>query len=694
MSERVNGKSNLDSLRTSSKSKHNATISLEQEGSLSSKPLSPVNKSPNQWRSGWNIDLERQQYLNRCRSVVPDLEKGIYPFQGVEPKLTAADVGWLVETHDNGHGPVDTNELHLQMPLGLDLRGADLQGARLERFPLAYMLGGLDWNEQRRCDPEQAEKAAIHLEGALLEEADFTGSILYHAHLENAYLNRSNLTYAYLEDANLQGARLIQAYLNGATLVNANLEGAHLSGAYLEPSERGQRTTLFKAKLNRADLHDAYMKNADLDRAFLQGADLRGAHLENADLNETHLEGAQLQDAHLDGAQLHRAHLEGADLSHASLVGADLSDAYLEGAILTNADLSGTILQSAHMEGTDCQRTNFNKANIRQACFAGSNLCEAHLEAANLRETHLEGKDMDATNLERIQQWAKKFPGILQPTNLQGGFFDAGTDFKGIMLSDEKYGCVSVADVHWGDANLSVIDWSQIKVIGDESMAIRWQSHPQRVNYTSLVIEDNQLAIRAYRQLSVNLQKRGLNEEAMRFSYRAQILHLRVLWMQLWPWKRIQRGKIWLQQSSVWKRLTLLRMRAKQFWVWKHFTASIGQWIRQFCIRVQQLGNFLFTMFMGLLAGYGYKPGRTLIWYLFVIFGFASVYSFFGHISLLPDALVLSIMSFHGRGFFPSLSNETNLHNPLVILAATEAIIGLFIEISFIATFTKRFFGS
>lgn len=52
-----------------------------------------------------------------------------------------------------------------------------------------------------------------------------------------------------------------------------------------------------------------------------------------------------------------------------------------------------------------------------------------------------------------------------------------------------------------------------------------------------------------------------------------------------------------------------------------------------------------------------------------------------------------SLASFHGRGFFPSLSGETNLHNPLVVLAAIEAVVGLFIEISFIATFTQRFFG-
>jgi len=51
------------------------------------------------------------------------------------------------------------------------------------------------------------------------------------------------------------------------------------------------------------------------------------------------------------------------------------------------------------------------------------------------------------------------------------------------------------------------------------------------------------------------------------------------------------------------------------------------------------------------------------------------------------------LTSFHGRGFFPGLENKASLDNPLVVLAAFEAVVGLFIEISFIATFTQRFFG-
>jgi hypothetical protein len=54
-------------------------------------------------------------------------------------------------------------------------------------------------------------------------------------------------------------------------------------------------------------------------------------------------------------------------------------------------------------------------------------------------------------------------------------------------------------------------------------------------------------------------------------------------------------------------------------------------------------------------------------------------------------ALILSVSSFHGRGFFQPLQS---LGDPVAALAAIEAVIGLFIEISFIATFTQRYFGA
>ncbi len=104
-------------------------------------------------------------------------------------------------------------------------------------------------------------------------------------------------------------------------------------------------------------------------------------------------------------------------------------------------------------------------------------------------------------------------------------------------------------------------------------------------------------------------------------------------------------------------------------------------------------GKIGFSLFLDRLAGYGYKPGRSVVCYLVVIRGFAIMYAFTSDLPFFPDAIVFSIASFHGRGFFPSLDQTITLHHPLIIFASLEAIIGLLIEVSFIATFTQRFFG-
>jgi hypothetical protein len=106
--------------------------------------------------------------------------------------------------------------------------------------------------------------------------------------------------------------------------------------------------------------------------------------------------------------------------------------------------------------------------------------------------------------------------------------------------------------------------------------------------------------------------------------------------------------------------------------------------------RQRKLGQYLFSSFLDLLVGYGYRPGRTLFWYLAIIFGFAIAYLEFGHFPLL-DAFIFSLTAFHGRGFFPV--STLLLGDARVIFAAFEAVVGLVIEASLIATFTQRFFG-
>ncbi len=80
--------------------------------------------------------------------------------------------------------------------------------------------------------------------------------------------------------------------------------------------------------------------------------------------------------------------------------------------------------------------------------------------------------------------------------------------------------------------------------------------------------------------------------------------------------------------------------------------------------------------------------------YLIVIIGFAASYYVIGQIvgpHLSPvGSVVFSMTSFHGRGFFPG---GIKLDDPLTVLAAIEAFVGLLIEVTFIATLTQRLFG-
>src|SRR5258707_10736415 len=139
-------------------------------------PLHHSPTSPEEWHAHWQakgfpwrtepeIDEKRQEELSKCRDIVPDIEKGIYPFKGM--KLSRADVEWLLATHENGRGPVDWSDVQQRKRRGLDLRGADLRQVNLGSLPLARLYGGLLWQEWKIATEEQRATAGGNIEGAL-----------------------------------------------------------------------------------------------------------------------------------------------------------------------------------------------------------------------------------------------------------------------------------------------------------------------------------------------------------------------------------------------------------------------------------------------------------------------------------------------------------------------------------------------
>ena len=352
-----------------------------------------------------------------------------------------------------------------------------------------------------------------------------------------------------------------------------------------------------------------------VDQRDRAGIDVRGADLRQADLRGLPLACMIGGLAMIDDLTINTGHRKQAAVL---LDGATLRRTHLEGAILYDASVRNAALQDSHLQEIRARWVNMEGSRLRGADLRGADLSRSHLEGCTLKNACLDG------------------------TDLRGAFFDATSR---ISTLGSKETTALVSEVHWGEVDLTRMDWSQVIILGDERIAKEQKS-------SNLRLVGLHRAVRAYRKLVAELQGQGLNEEATRFAYRAQVLQRQVWWFEM------MRPALKLRQ------------------------------------RMQALGAWLFSWFLFLLAGYGYKLWRSFLSYMLIIIGFATVYymlgaSFAPPLSLV-NALALSMTSFHGRGFFPGV---TQLNDILTLLASIEAFVGLILEVTFIATLTQRFFG-
>jgi hypothetical protein len=309
----------------------------------------------------------------------------------------------------------------------------------------------------------------------------------------------------------------------------------------------------------------------------------------------------------------------------------------LRGIDLHAVDLSNLPLARVHcgLSLNEWSSASADQRDMAAAHLESANLRFAHLKEANLGATHLECAVCLGARLERAElpeaslEKADRAGEHLEGANLRDARLDSKTVLNGSTLDRQT----RVGDIQWsgvGAVNLTPINWDNVPTLGEEQYA------GPRSPAT-----EHKGAVRAYRQFAAQLRAQGMKEVADRFDLRAQIRQRGVL---------LRRGRI-----------------------------------------LAYLGSRL----LALLAGYGSRPGRSILWYLAICAGFAARFLQFGvvdgHPFNLTEALVFSLTSFHGRGFFPG---GLKLDDPVTVIAADEAIIGLLIEIGFIVTFTQCCFGS
>jgi len=367
-------------------------------------------------------------------------------------------------------------------------------------------------------------------------------------------------------------------------------------------------------KLDRADVewllatHESYGVRGPVDaedpaQRLREGLNLRAVDLRQARLGGLPLARTNFSNALLDKVNLSQAHLERASFANSQMQGAVLTKVWARDA-------------------------SFRQTNLEDARFT-----EAHLESANLYQANCRNAEFYITHLEEAYVGQARFA----QATIRRAFFDSGTSWNDAVLWDEQHVSASLADARWGDTNLATMDWSQVRMIGDERDARSRIDRDGKPKTADKWRDNYRRAVRANRQLAITLRAQGMNEEADRFAYRAQVCQ-RILYR-----------------------------------------------------RQGRLGPAFGSGFLDMLAGYGYKPIRTLLVYLIILLAFTGTYLAIGNGELSPiQALVFSITSFHGRGFFPA---AVTVDTSVTVVAAAEAVIGLILEGSFIAIFTQRFFS-
>jgi len=327
-----------------------------------------------------------------------------------------------------------------------------------------------------------------------------------------------------------------------------------------------------------------------------------------------------------------------ANLQGAKLQGLPLANTCMVGVIGGRQDSelsSGETVIIRQQTAVHLERADLRHADLTKAVLSGAYLNRTDLSWACLVNAKFSTAFMGGADLFRAQ---------LMGADLREVNWDSTTSVRQAELATKRKrwkDAPQIGDLRWNDANLTTIVWEKVKILGDERVARQRKDENGKPKKRAQRDEEFDLAVRANRQLVTTLRSQGENEQSDRFASRA--LRLR--------------------------RIVLRRER--------------------------KYPRYLGSVFLNLTSGYGYRPTRSFITYLLVVGAFAFTYYLLGNNVNPPldplSAVVFSITSFHGRGFVPG--ENVLLNNPLAVIAACEAIVGLLLEIILIATFTQRFFA-
>jgi hypothetical protein len=269
---------------------------------------------------------------------------------------------------------------------------------------------------------------------------------------------------------------------------------------------------------------------------------------------------------------------------------------------------------------------------------------------------HLEGERLEDAHLVHAGPYDARLDyAILLQTHLEGAFLAEASFDKTSRLNNASLTGASFDQVIFDNTNLTVVDWSLVRILGDERTARERKGSSGKPKPHAQRLTEYKAAARANRVLAVALEAQGLVDDADRFAFRAQVLQRRVLRLQaLQAWRRP-----WRLPGAV--------------------------------------GRYLGSWVLALLAGYGYRLSRIVVTYALALAAFTIAYWALGIHSFggepwwqaMWDSFLVSLSAIHGRTTFEQLG----AWSPAAWVAGFESVVGIVIEGAFVAMLIQRFFG-
>jgi len=506
--------------------------------------------------------------------------------------------------------------------------------------------GPVDWdNEAHR------RREGLDLRGANLQQVDLSNLPLARI--------RGGLSWNEWNEATEEQRNMAAVCIQGATLRGAHLEGARLRGAHLE------RTNLKYTYLEKAQLRYAHLERVDLSGAFLNRTDLYNAIVSD----EKHI-GPQLVDVYLSDVNLAIVKWSQVKMLGDEYEAGQKTYDGKEKDRVTRIDEYEVAVRANRQFATALQTQGLNEVAARFAYRA--QICQKYLLFLQL---------MQSLKQQIKIEWLASLLFIDKPKGKQAEYMIIQIIF---MLGFLIYG--------FGLLLITHLPTKSILFPSNINPSIVLPATIFGIVFICLSV----VSLLFYFIPEVSLALFFLFMSLIQIAIPIVVYILLNTLLYHLDW-------FFVIAAGIWAILFIpLIIGGFKFDYWFSVLRKISNYFELFFSKFRPLvgvqiayGRYIFAWVLDLIAGYGYRPGRSIIAYVLIIVGFASLYTTLGHLPSFPDSFVFSVASFHGRGFFPNFEGQKQLtlSDPLVVLAAIEAVIGLIIEISFIATFTQRYFG-